>query len=380
MAENQEGYYQDFGYQQHYSLPGQGSPPPISYQYQNNPNPMGVRFNQFNSQSKHYFSQNQQQVLHGPHHQKQLDLAAKARQESSQHHHARMAANKSRMNMNIMQTNSMGTLQAIQSNQKSLSDPNILIEAGSVKGSNPEMARPTSASAKNTSDWTAIDLGGMMISNLSRAIFQYEFLTCLYLNHNNLRTLSGEISLLKNLTVLNLTGNKFTMLPLEIGLVVSLKELLLFDNQISYLPPELGYLYRLEILGLEGNPMTDPIATMIQKDGTRAVITYLRDICPGIFAFDIFTLVGTPPAEREWIILEEDPQSPTSGGKNSDRLIVELITVMCYNMLSEKYATPQTYAYTPSWALAWDYRKDLLLQDILNYNADIVCLQVYLPM
>ena len=49
---------------------------------------------------------------------------------------------------------------------------------------------------------------------------------------------------------------------------------------------------------------------------------------------------------------------------------------MCYNTLCEKYATPQAYAYTPSWALAWHYRKDLLLQDILNYNADIVCLQV----
>jgi CCR4-NOT transcription complex subunit 6 len=49
---------------------------------------------------------------------------------------------------------------------------------------------------------------------------------------------------------------------------------------------------------------------------------------------------------------------------------------MCYNTLCEKYATPQTYGYTPSWALSWDYRKDLLLQEILNYNADIVCLQV----
>jgi CCR4-NOT transcription complex subunit 6 len=51
---------------------------------------------------------------------------------------------------------------------------------------------------------------------------------------------------------------------------------------------------------------------------------------------------------------------------------------MCYNTLCEKYATPQSYGYTPSWALGWDYRKDLLLQEILNYNADIVCLQVFI--
>ena len=55
---------------------------------------------------------------------------------------------------------------------------------------------------------------------------------------------------------------------------------------------------------------------------------------------------------------------------------VDTFTLFCYNTLCEKYAVPQTYAYTPSWALSWDYRKDLLLQDILNYNADIVCLQV----
>jgi CCR4-NOT transcription complex subunit 6 len=50
---------------------------------------------------------------------------------------------------------------------------------------------------------------------------------------------------------------------------------------------------------------------------------------------------------------------------------------MCYNILCEKYATPQQYGYTPTWALEWDYRKDLLLQEMLNYSADIICLQVF---
>lgn len=72
------------------------------------------------------------------------------------------------------------------------------------------------------------------------------------------------------------------------------------------------------------------------------------------------------PAEREWIQLEEETSQ-------------EVFTIMCYNTLCEKYATPQVYGYTPSWALAWSYRKDLLLQDILNYSADIVCLQVRKP-
>lgn len=48
---------------------------------------------------------------------------------------------------------------------------------------------------------------------------------------------------------------------------------------------------------------------------------------------------------------------------------------MCHNILCQKYATPQVYGYTPSWALSWDYRRDLIISDILAYNADIFCLQ-----
>lgn len=48
---------------------------------------------------------------------------------------------------------------------------------------------------------------------------------------------------------------------------------------------------------------------------------------------------------------------------------------MCYNVLCDKYATRQYYGYCPAWALAWDYRKKLILDDIKNFNADIICLQ-----
>lgn len=54
----------------------------------------------------------------------------------------------------------------------------------------------------------------------------------------------------------------------------------------------------------------------------------------------------------------------------------DAFTVFCYNILAEKYATPQMYGYTPSWALAWEYRKELILQEVLAYSADVVCLQV----
>lgn len=58
-------------------------------------------------------------------------------------------------------------------------------------------------------------------------------------------------------------------------------------------------------------------------------------------------------------------------------IVVGLITVMCYNVLCDKYATRQMYGYCPTWALAWEYRKKNILAEIRHYTADIISLQVY---
>ncbi|KAJ3109091.1 Glucose-repressible alcohol dehydrogenase transcriptional effector [Phlyctochytrium planicorne] len=261
----------------------------------------------------------------GGHHQKQVDQAQLSRQSASPHHHARVAAAAART------ANGMGMTEPVGTSNLSLVNP-----------------------SEKPSEWTIIDLGGMQIKNLSLELFRYTFLTTLYLNHNNLTFLSPEVSKLASLVVLDLSGNRLTSIPPDLGLVVSLRELLLFDNQLTFLPPELGSLFQLETLGLEGNPISEPLLSLIQKEGTAAVITYLRENIPA----------GTSPQEREWIPLEED------SGATGD-----VFTVMCYNTLCDKYATAQAYAYTPSWVLNWEYRRELLLHDILNYSADIVCLQ-----
>lgn len=53
-------------------------------------------------------------------------------------------------------------------------------------------------------------------------------------------------------------------------------------------------------------------------------------------------------------------------------------TVMCYNVLCDKYATRQLYGYCPSWALNWEYRKKGIMEEIVNCDADIISLQVML--
>ncbi|KAI8825151.1 Endonuclease/exonuclease/phosphatase [Fimicolochytrium jonesii] len=259
-----------------------------------------------------------------------MDSVLSSRQSASPHHHARVAAAAAR---------------------SALSNPDAATNGANGNSSGGAGVDPNA----KPSAWTILDLGGMQLKNLSASLFNYTFLTTLYLNHNALGLLSQEVAKLTSLVVLDLSGNRLTSLPSELGMLLSLKELLLHDNELTFLPPELGQLYQLDNLGLEGNPLNEPISSMIQKEGTSAVVTYLREMCP----------VGPPPPDREWISLEEDYAGDTK----------DTFTVMCYNILCEKYATPAMYAYTPSWALNWEYRRDLLLQDILNYNADIVLLQ-----
>lgn len=73
--------------------------------------------------------------------------------------------------------------------------------------------------------------------------------------------------------------------------------------------------------------------------------------------------------ERFWHSLDQYNNSANNASKGS-------FTVLTYNILAEKYATAQMYGYVPSWALIWDYRKQMILHEILSYDADIICLQV----
>lgn len=226
-----------------------------------------------------------------------------------------------------------------------------------VKAPRPTSIRPPE------STWVSLDMGGVGIKNLPSfsLLFTYDFLNNLYLNHNAFTIVPPQIAKLRHLELLDLSGNRITELPPEMGRLTQLKEFYLFDNQITTIPHEFGTLHQLKTLGIEGNPLDAGMKQLIQKDGTPAFISYLRDSCP----------VPPPPPKRvlknllspaEEEIMQSDPYTET-------------ISVLSYNILCEKYATEKLYGYTPAWALTWDYRKGLVLEELKSHETDFLCLQ-----
>ena len=71
------------------------------------------------------------------------------------------------------------------------------------------------------------------------------------------------------------------------------------------------------------------------------------------------------PPERPWITLRQPSKHRPSC----------IYTVMSYNVLSDKLVTRQLYGYCPNWALSWEYRRKAIMEEIRNYNADIISLQ-----
>lgn len=63
-----------------------------------------------------------------------------------------------------------------------------------------------------------------------------------------------------------------------------------------------------------------------------------------------------------------------------ERLSGKTFRVVSYNILADLYADSevsrtQLFPYCPPYALSTDYRKQLILKELLGYNADIICLQ-----
>lgn len=325
-----------------------------------------------------------------PHWQQQLLKCEMIRSSRSSHHRARASAMASRTviksaipitNPNLVKPSTSTNTDITESSVKDppgtpalSSTPALSAGEGSPGVANSvvnhpsstvapiaEAPRPTAKAPQNT--WSSLDMGGINIKTIppSSGLFTFTFLINLYLNHNALTSIPAGIAKLRHLELLDLSGNNLSTVPAELGMLTQLKELYLFDNHIVTLPPELGSLHQLQTIGVEGNPMDTSLKAIVQKDGTSALISYLRDSCP----------VPSPPPERLWKSLISSQEREALATDPA----TETLSALCYNILCEKYATERLYGYTPSWALSWDYRKELILTEIMNYDTDFLCLQ-----
>ncbi|KAH8427968.1 CCR4-Not complex 3'-5'-exoribonuclease subunit Ccr4 [Aspergillus melleus] len=267
------------------------------------------------------------------HWQQQLQMAVESRQANSPHYYARAVA------------------QQAKGIQIAPSQPEPQ-ENGTDGRNGVTKTKPAPRQG-----WHALDFGGQGLRALSTSLFSYTFMEKLYLGHNKLKVLPPAIGQLRKLEYLDLSHNDLTELPEEIGMLTSLKKLLLFDNHIRTLPYEMGYLYRLDTLGIEGNPLNDVLKSQIVKEGTKALIKYLREEMP----------VHLPPPDRDWVILDETANSPNNP--------TEKITVLSLNALCDSSATQSHFGYTPSRVLSWEFRRELILSELRSHDSDIVCLQ-----
>ncbi|KAK7053254.1 Glucose-repressible alcohol dehydrogenase transcriptional effector [Paramarasmius palmivorus] len=77
--------------------------------------------------------------------------------------------------------------------------------------------------------------------------------------------------------------------------------------------------------------------------------------------------------------LNEPPSSSVTGRRflslTPKSSANDSFTVLCYNILCEQYASPNLYPYVPRDMLAWKSRKQRILEEIVHYRCDFVCLQ-----
>ncbi|CZS93199.1 hypothetical protein WAI453_000890 [Rhynchosporium graminicola] len=217
------------------------------------------------------------------------------------------------------------------------------------------LGRMSNQVTKQRQEWFNMDLSGQGLKVLAEPIFRYEFLRELYVASNKLSKLPASIRHLRSLQHLDASNNLLTELPPELGMCVFLKKLLVFDNSIQNLPNELGSLFNLEVLGIEGNPLAAELKQEIMERGTPSLILHLQNQTP----------IPLPPNPREIVELQEGEGNPNQ----------EKFKVYSFNILSNQACTRKMYGYSAIQALDWDYRKDQILADIRNSDADFVCLQ-----
>lgn len=98
-----------------------------------------------------------------------------------------------------------------------------------------------------------LDLSNQNLTDLPYTIYSLSNLTTLYLQNNQLTSLTPYIGYLTNLQILDVSNNKLSDVPAQLGLLTVMRELNLSNNQLTEFPIWISYMKQLERLNLRGN-------------------------------------------------------------------------------------------------------------------------------
>lgn len=347
-------------------------PPPGSYEYDYY-RPVAPQFRQYPKFQPpmylvHAIAVDDPQTLHWLH---QTQLCQMLRAEEVPHLYARQHAQNLRKNKNpysdtkvLLVDATRAAVAAVEEQEQHTVQALLALMRNKKTDLDTDEEQRMMARTHGRQLWCHLDLLGQGVLNVAPRLFQYDFLELLYLNNNKLQHLPAAIKQLTGLRVLDVLHNRLTELPPELGLCYNLRYLYLFDNGVKLVPAEFRNLIELQFIGIEGNPMDLQVANLVAEKGARGLVEHLRDMTP---AYD-------PPKPREWLQLEDDGEVALRGAYVAEG-DAEAFSMMLYNTLCHHYATVKLYKYTPRWALEWEYRKQRLTAEILEYGCDVVCLQ-----
>jgi len=174
-------------------------------------------------------------------------------------------------------------------------------------------------------------------------------ITGLFLISKNIKEVSPEIALLSHLELLSLDGNPISTLPPEIGQLTALFEISLKGTQLTTIPAEIGFLTNLEGLLIEGNPLT----TLPPEIGSLSNLRRLD--------LENNQITSLPPemgflSNLIFLFIEESnlPEIPISlAFLTTFNDFIGLSVLPPANIVSQKDALISIYSANPDHTLAW---------------------------
>ncbi|KAI8797559.1 CCR4-NOT transcription complex subunit 6 isoform X2 [Biomphalaria glabrata] len=119
-----------------------------------------------------------------------------------------------------------------------------------------------------------------------------------------------------------------------------------------------------------------PVHSLYQAMYTPSIPVSLHPKYSHLPAFSPHKVEMIPSFELKKYEMSMPPNRPWIPTGSPDKDVpAAVFSVMCYNVLCDKLCTKAMYAYCPTWALSWDYRKKGIMNDIIRGNADILTLQ-----